>query len=151
MKTKPGVEILAFDPCPEPFTGPSFEWGDFEAGQSVVRLVLRRFRRARRVDPCLGVRLRPRHAARRRREQRRRASNGPSRGDPHLDEDAAALLAHVDEAGGHDDFELNRAAFCVLHGWDYARWHAALDAAIETRRAFTVDDGEEVWIVRRAA
>jgi hypothetical protein len=35
--------------------------------------------------------------------------------------------------------------------WPYSRWHAALDAAIESERAFTFDDGEEVWIVKRAA
>jgi hypothetical protein len=111
-----------FDPCPKPFTGPSFEFDDVEAAQGAIRQVIRRFRRAR----CAGARVRPRQAARRRREQRRRATNS-SRGDPdsHLDDDAAALLAAIDEAGGRDDFGLNRATFCVFHEWDFARWRGA--------------------------
>lgn len=133
------------------FTGPSFEWGDFAAAQRVVRKVVRRFRRERAFDPCTGTRMRPRQAARRRRDQRRRRTNNPSRGDPDPHLDADALLDDLHQSGGREYLDLSRAAFAVFHQWDRRRFHASLDAAIETGRAFTFDDGNEVWIVARRA
>lgn len=86
----------------------------------------------------------PRPIARRRRDCGARRST-PDRGDP--DEDADELVGDLERPA--DLLEVCRAGFIVLRGWTYARFHAALDAAVDARRVFALDDGTDVWLVRR--